>query len=96
MSLHFFEIPSLAGKMHEACLIKCHINSHENKWCYKVKKTYTENKLVPANSQIYHLPDELEQLTLLTHSEPIERNGLTILRVQKGTIELINPVEIKR
>jgi len=87
--VHCFET-----REHEAYLIKCHISNNE--WCYKVKGTYTNGKLVPENAQIYHLPDELEQLTLLTHSEAIERNGLTILFVQKGTMELINPVEINR
>jgi hypothetical protein len=76
-------------------LIKCHINTTDNEWCYKAKRTYTDDRLVPADAQIYHLPNELEQLTLLTHSEPIERNGLTVLFVQKGTMELINPIEIE-
>ena len=94
--MYFFYVPSFKMIAYGACLIKCHINSHENKWCYKVKQTYTNDKLVPANAQIYYLPDELEQLTLLTHSEAIERNGLTILFVQKGTMGLINPVGINR
>lgn len=92
--MYFFYIPSFKMIAYEACLIKCHTNNNE--WCYKVKNSYTEDKLVPANAQIYYLPDELEQLTLLTHSETIERNGLTILFVQKGTMELINPVEMNR
>ena len=93
MALHFFKVPSLAGQKHEACLIKCHINNE--KWCYTKGGKYASDVLVPIDLPIYRVSD-LYELILLAHSEPIERNGLTILFVQKGTMELINPVEIER
>ena len=92
--MYYFKvpIPSFEKENYEARLIKCHINNNE--WCYTRKGSYAENELVP-DVPIYQVSD-LFELILLAHSEPIERNGLTILCVQKGTMELINPVEIER
>ena len=76
---------------YEACLIKCHIGNEQ--WCYTKKGSYAEDALVP-DVPIYQVK-ELDELILLAHSEPVERNGLMLLFVQKGTMELINPVEIE-
>jgi hypothetical protein len=92
--MYYFKIPipSLEREAYEARLIKCHINNQQ--WCYTIKNSYQEDVLVP-DVPIYQVED-LEELILLANSEPIEQNGLTILCVQKGTMELINPVEIER
>ena len=80
---------------YEACLIKCHINNQQ--WCYTKRGSisYTEDALVPVDALIYEVW-ALDELTLLAHSEPVERNGLMLLFVQKGTMELINPIETNR
>jgi hypothetical protein len=90
--MYYFEIPSFKMRAYEACLIKCHTNNQQ--WCYTKKNSYEEDALAP-NVSIYQVK-ELDELTLLAHSESVERNGLILLFVQKGTMELINPVEIKR
>ncbi len=79
-------------RAYEACLIKCHITNQQ--WCYTKKSSYAEDALVPVDAPIYQVK-ELDELILLAHSEPVERNGLMLLFVQKGTMELINPVEIE-
>ena len=78
---------------YEACLIKCHIGNEQ--WCYTKKGSYAEDALVPVDARIYRVCD-LDELTLLAHSEPVKRNGLMLLFVQKGTMALIDPVEIER
>jgi hypothetical protein len=92
--MNYFKIPipSFEKENYEARLIKCHINNQQ--WCYTIKNSYQEDALVP-DVPIYRV-ENLEELILLASSEPIERNGLTILCVQKGTMELINPVQIER
>ena len=80
-------------RAYEACLIKCHITNQQ--WCYTKKSSYAEDALVPVDAPIYQVK-ELDELILLAHSEPVERNGLMLLFVQKGTMELINPVEMNR
>lgn len=92
-TMNYFTIPSYKMQAYEACLIKCCINNQQ--WCYTKKGSYAENALVPVDARIYKVWD-LDELTLLAHSEPIERNGLILLFVRKGTMELINPVEIDR
>ena len=90
--MYYFKIPSYKMQAYEACLMKCHIGNEQ--WCYTKKGSYAEDVLVP-DVPIYQVW-ALDELTLLAHSEPVERNGLMLLFVQKGTMELINPVEIKR
>jgi hypothetical protein len=92
--MYYFKtpIPSFEKENYEARLIKCHINNQQ--WCYETKNSYAENELVP-DVPIYEVSG-LPELILLANSKPIERNGLTILCVQKGTMKLINPVEIER
>ena len=92
--MYYFKvpIPSFEKENYEARLIECHINNQQ--WCYTDKKQLPEDAPVP-DVPIYQVED-LEKLILLANSKPIERNGLTILCVQKGTMQLINPVEIKR
>ena len=92
-AMYYFKIPSYKMQAYEACLIKCHINNQQ--WCYTKKGSYAEDALVPVDALIYKVWD-LDELTLLAHSEPVKRNGLMLLFVQKGTMELINPVEIDR
>ena len=91
--MHYFKIPSYKMKAYEACLIKCHITNQQ--WCYTKKGSYAEEMLVPVDAPIYRV-ESLDELTLLAHSEPVKRNGLILLFVHEGTMELINPVEIKR
>jgi hypothetical protein len=93
--MHYFKIPipSFEKENYEARLIKCYLNNFDE-WCYETKNSYAENELVP-DVPIYQVKD-LEKLILLANSKSIERNGLTVLCVQKGTMQLINPVEIKR
>ena len=83
-------------RAYEECLIECEYDYGEWRYAYSSFPGGSSNVTVPSNSPIYGIKDELEILTLLTHSEPIERNGLTILFVQKGTMELINPIQIER
>lgn len=92
--MYYFKIPipSLEKEEYEARIIKCHINDLQ--WCYTKKNSFKEDVIVP-DVPIYKV-ESLGELILLANSEPIERNGLTILCVQKGTMELINPVEIDR
>ena len=92
--MYYFKIPipSPEKEEYEARIIKCYITDQQ--WCYTKKNSFKEDVLVP-DVPIYQV-ENLEELILLAHSEPIERNGLTILCVQKGTMQLINPVEIDR
>jgi hypothetical protein len=93
--MNYFKIPipSFEKENYEARIIKCYTNELLQ-WYYTRKGSYAENELVP-DVPIYRV-ENLEELILLAYSEPIERNGLTILCVQKGTMKLINPVEIER
>jgi hypothetical protein len=92
--MYYFKIPipSFEKENYEARIIKCHINNQQ--WCYTIKNSFKEDVIVPP-VPIYRV-EGLDELILLANSEPIERNGLTILCVQKGTMQLINPVEIER
>ena len=92
--MYYFKVPtpSSEAREYEARIIKCYINNQQ--WCYTTKNSYAENALVP-DVPIYQV-EGLGQLILLANSETRERNGLTILCVPKGTMELISPSEIKR
>jgi hypothetical protein len=93
--MHFFYVPTFKMHSYEARLIKSEYEN--NQWSYSRFCVFsgTSHVEVPAEAPIYKV-EKLDELILLAHSEPIERNGLTILFVQKGTMELIHPVQIQR
>ena len=94
--MKYFKIPSDHHPHVGNQIIQCRQNDG-GEWVYRRKiGEYRRDILVPQNSPIYDICDELEEITLMANAEPTEINGLTVLFVRNSTIELINPVEIKR
>lgn len=94
--MKYFKIPSDHHFRKGEQIIQCRQNDG-GEWVYRRKiGGYHRDILVPTNSPIYDICDELEELTLLANAEPTEINGLIVLFVRNSTMELINPVEINR
>ena len=94
--MYFFKIPSSRFSGVGSQIIQCRQND-VNEWIYKRKiGDYCHNILVPDNAPIYHVEDELRELTLLANAEPTDINGLRVLLVPKSIAEEIYPVEIDR
>jgi hypothetical protein len=94
--MYFFKVPSSRFNGVGSQIIQCRQNNGKE-WIYSRKLgSYTHDVCVPKNASIYHVEDELMEITLLANAEPTDINGLKVLFVPKSIAEEICPVEINR
>jgi len=94
--MYFFKIPSTLFNGVGNQIIQCRQNDGKE-WIYKRKiGDYCRDILVPDDAPVYHIEDELNELTLLANAEPTDINGLKVLFVRQATMSEINPIQIER